>query len=185
MANVQAGTPQNTAGGGPPSAAVENIETIAAMEQEFLKRRTRWDRIADAIAAFSGSMGFVIVHLLALTGWFTVNLGLIPLIKPFDPYPFVLLAMVVSCEAVLLSTFVLMKQNRMSRRAEDRDQLHLQIALLTEREVTKVLQAQQRISEHLGAPPETFDLETRELSQETAVDDLARKLRESLPEETG
>jgi uncharacterized membrane protein len=167
----------------PPSAAVANIEAIAAMEQEFLSRRTRWDRIADAVAAFSGSITFVLLHVGLFTLWFLVNLKLVPFIRPFDPYPFVLLAMVVSCEAVLLSTFVLMKQNRMSRRAEDRDQLHLQIALLTEREVTKVLQAQQRISEHLGVPPESFDTETRELSQETALHELARELREKLPEE--
>jgi uncharacterized membrane protein len=117
------------------------------------------------------------------TAWFLVNLGMVPGIRPFDPYPFVLLAMSVSCEAVLLSTFVLMKQNRMSRRAELRDQLHLQIALLTEKEVTKLLQGQQSISESLGLPAETFDPETRELSHETAVDNLAREVKAKLPAE--
>ena len=165
-----------------PSAALANIEAVAAMEQEFLAQRTVWDRISDAVAAFSGSIAFVLLHLAAFGLWFAINLGWLP-IHPFDPYPFVLRAMAVSCEAVILSTFVLMKQNRMSRRAEQRNQLHLQIALLTEREVTKLLQAQQRLSEQLGASPETFDPEARELSHVTAVDTLARELKEKLPEE--
>src|SRR3954470_3025087 len=104
-------------------------------------------------------MTFVILHLLLFIAWFLINGRVVRFIPAFDPFPFVLLAMAVSCEAVVLSTFVLMKQNRMSKRAEDRDQLHLQIALLTEREVTKLLQSQQRMAEKMGLPPETFDKE--------------------------
>jgi uncharacterized membrane protein len=92
--------------------------------------------------------------------------------------------MAVSCEAVLLSTFVLMKQNRMSRRAEHRDHLHLQIALLAEKEVTKLLQGQRRISERLGISEIVLDPEVRELSENTAVDSLARELNRKLPNET-
>jgi uncharacterized membrane protein len=165
------------------SAAIENIDAIARLEQEFLSQRTIWDRIADAVAAFSGSIAFVLLHVAGFAAWFLINLGLIPGIRPFDPYPFILLAMAVSCEAVLLSTFVLMKQNRMSRRGEQRDQLHLQVALLAEKEITKVLQGQRQISEHLGIKEVTSDPETRELSEHTAVDSLARELQRKLPEE--
>src|SRR5690349_24860073 len=88
-------------------AAIENIDAIVRLEEEFLTQRTVWDRIADAVAAFTGSIAFVLLHLFGFLAWFGVNLGLIPGIRPFDPYPFILLAMAVSCEAVLLSTFVL------------------------------------------------------------------------------
>jgi uncharacterized membrane protein len=125
----------------------------------------------------------VLLHVAGFAAWFVVNLGLIPGIRPFDPYPFILLAMAVSCEAVLLSTFVLMKQNRMSRRGEQRDQLHLQVALLAEKEITKLLQGQRQISEHLGIQAVTSDPETRELSEVTAVDSLARELQRKLPDE--
>jgi uncharacterized membrane protein len=153
------------------------------MEQEFLRERTFWDRVADMVAAFSGSIVFVVLHVAGFAAWFLINLGLIPGLRPFDPYPFILLAMVVSCEAVLLSTFVLMKQNRMSRRGEQRDQLHLQIALLAEKELTKLLQGQRLMAERLGLPEIARDAEGQELSQQTAVDSLARELKRNLPEE--
>jgi uncharacterized membrane protein len=165
------------------SAAIANIDAIAQMEEEFLSSRTLWERFADAIAAFTGSVAFVVLHLAGFAGWFAVNLGAVPGIRPFDPYPFILLAMAVSCEGVLLSTFVLMKQNRMSRRAEQRDHLHLQVALLAEKELTKLLQGQQRMSGHLGIPEVVQDPETRELSEDTAVDSIARELRRKLPDE--
>jgi uncharacterized membrane protein len=165
------------------SAALANIQTVAEMEQEFLRERTFWDRVADTVAAFSGSIVFVILHIAGFAAWFLINLGVIPGVRPFDPYPFMMLAMVVSCEAVLLSTFVLMKQNRMSRRGEQRDQLHLQIALLAEKELTKLLQGQRLMAERLGLPEIALDAESRELSQQTAVDSLARELKRNLPEE--
>lgn len=101
------------------------------METSLEQKRTVVDRIADVIGGFSGSMTFVFIHMVWFVSWFVVNT--LPLgIKHFDPYPFILLAMVVSVEGVLLSTFVLMKQNRMQARIDVRDQLDLQINLLSE-----------------------------------------------------
>ena len=167
-----------------PSAAVANIETVARLEEEFLEKRTLWDRIADTIADFTGSVKFIIIHFAWFAGWFAINTGVVPGIRRFDPYPFILLAMLVSCEAVILSTFVLMKQNRMSAKAEQRDQLHLQIALLTEKELTKVLQIQQRLSSRLGIDEIREDKEVSELSEQTAVDTLARELQRKLPSDS-
>lgn len=163
------------------SAASQNIEAIAKLEEEFLKKRTFWHRVADAIANFTGSMAFVLIHIAGFFIWFMINTGMFPAIRSFDPYPFTLLATIVACEAVLLSTFVLMKQNRMSARSEQRDHLHLQIALLTEKELTKVLQAQRGMSEHLGLREIAEDEEARELSEDTVVDSLARELKSKLP----
>ena len=78
------------------------------MEQALLERRSLVDRVADLIGSFSGSMTFVGLHVAWLVSWFLINTGHIPGVPPFDPYPFILLAMIVSVEGVLLSTFVLM-----------------------------------------------------------------------------
>ena len=162
--------------------AQANIETVARLETEFLEQRSLKDRIGDAIAGFAGTMTFVIAHVAGLVLWFLINLGKLPVIKPFDPYPFILLALIVSVEGVLLSTFILMKQNRMSRHADHRDHLNLQIDLLAEKEITKILQMQRRLCEHLGVPAGD-DPEAVEMSQHTAVEDLARELEQKLPPE--
>jgi uncharacterized membrane protein len=159
-----------------------NIETVARMEHEFLDQRTTKDRIGDAIAGFAGTMTFVIAHVVGLLLWFIVNSGVIPFIRPFDPYPYVLLTMMVSLEGVLLSTFILMKQNRMSRRADRRDHLNLQVDLLAETEITKILQIQRQLCRHFGLP-QIDDKMTAELSQHTAVEDLAHELEQKLPTE--
>jgi uncharacterized membrane protein len=168
-----------------PSAAIESIQTIVRLEEEFLQSRGLLDRVADAIANFTGSIVFVVVHIMGFAAWFLINSGAVPGIRPFDPFPFVLLAMTVSCEAVLLSTFVLMKQNRMSARSEQRDHLHLQVALLTERELTKVLQAIRSMSERQGIREVSEDQDVRELSEDTAVDSLAREIKKKLTSDSG
>jgi uncharacterized membrane protein len=111
-----------------------------------------------------------------------VNSGRVPGIEPFDPYPYVLLTMVVSMEGVIVATFVLMKQNRMSRRGDQRDHLNLQIDLLAEKEITKILQLQRLMCEKLGIKEALTDGEVSELSQHTAVEDLARELEQRIPE---
>src|SRR5438105_12545372 len=130
--------------------AQENIETVARLEEEFSERRTFSERLGDAIADFTGSMRFVWAHLTFFAAWLSINTRLIPAVPAFDPYPFVLLTLIVSAEAVIISTFVLMKQNRMSRRADRRDQLNLQIDLLAEKEITKMLQMQRLVCRKLG-----------------------------------
>lgn len=162
-------------------AAQENIQTVAKLEQEALEQRSQKDRIGDAIADFAGSMTFVIMQIAGFAVYATLNSGIVPFIKPWDPYPYILLALLVSLEGVLLSTFVLMKQNRMSRRAEQRNHLNLQIDLLAEKEITKMLQLQRLICDRLGIREVQSDSEVQELSQHTAVEDLAKELEEKMP----
>lgn len=170
-------------GSNPPNPAVSNIVTVAKLEQQFLERRTLVDRIGDVIGGFAGSMKFVLLHLIILAAWFLINYRVIPGLKPFDPYPFMFLSMAVSIEAVLLSTFVLMKQNREGRRADQRAQLMLQVDLLAEQEATKTLQLLQRICDRLGIGEARLDPETKVLSEHTAIEELAREIKEKLPEE--
>lgn len=162
--------------------AQANIELVARLEKEFLEKRTVADRLGDLIVAVIGTPAFVIGHFLAFTFWILLNLGKIPSLPPFDPYPFVLLTMIVSMEGVLLAVFILMKQNRISKRADQRDHLHLQINLLAEKEITKILQLQRIICEHLGIREGSEDPEGAELANDTAVESLAREMQEKLPE---
>ena len=149
------------------------------MQGTLEDRRTWVDRVADVIGTFSGSMLFVFIHIAIFTAWFLINTRLIPGVKPFDPFPFILLAMVVSVEGVLLSTFVLMKQNRMQYRADIRNQLDLQVNLLSEKEVTKTLQLLRTICDKLEIPT-TDDKELEEMSSITSVDMLAERVQTDL-----
>ncbi len=166
-----------------PETVLENIRAIIRMQEEQDRERSATDRIADAIGTFAGTVTFVALHLLWFAVWAGVNTGVLPVVRAFDPYPFQLLCMIVSMEGVLLSTFVLIKQNRMGQRGDRRNHLDLQVNLLTEKEVTKVIQMLEGISAHLGIAAEVTDAETRELGQVTAVGDLADELKRSIPED--
>src|SRR4051812_34420985 len=96
-----------------PHSAEANINSVVEIEEEAQLRRTTADRISDVIANFVGSIPFVVLHLVWFGVWVALNTGMFGDKLKFDPYPFALLCMLVSLEGVLLSTFVLIKQNRM------------------------------------------------------------------------
>src|SRR5690348_5572917 len=98
--------------------ARKNIGIIAQAEQRLLGRRSRVERLGDAIARFFGSLIFILAHALFFITWIVLNLGVIAGVQPFDPYPFPFLGFVVSIEFIFLTTFVLMNQNLQSRRQE-------------------------------------------------------------------
>ena len=161
------------------SAIKRNIDAVRKLEEEFTQNRTFSDYVADRIGGFTGSLKFIVIHAVVLGAWLLWN-SLGPKEWRWDPFPYILLSVLVSCEAIFLSTFVLMKQNRMSRREDMRAHLDLQINLLSEREMTLVLQLLQRISTRLGVRPSS---EIDELAEETSVEALATELRDILPEE--
>jgi uncharacterized membrane protein len=137
----------------------------------LLERRERderslgWqDRLADAITRFCGSMKFVYLHLLIYGAWISINLGWIPFIPRFDP-TFVVLAMEASVEAIFLSTFILITQNRMSMQAAKRADLDLQVSLLAEHEITRLITMVQEIGQRMGIES-AKDPELDELSQD-------------------
>lgn len=168
--------------GNTPPSAQQNIEMVARLEQASLNERNLRERIGDAVADFAGTMTFVLMQLVIFAAYAFLNSGKVPGVKPWDPYPYILLALLVSLEGVLLSTFVLMKQNRMSRRSEQRSHLDLQINLLAEKEITKMLQMQRLICDRLNIHEPSRDTEVTELSEHTAVENLARELERRLPE---
>src|ERR1700733_10590403 len=116
-----------------PNQVKDHVETIAKHEQEFLASRSRADRLSDSVAIFAGSLSFVVLHLAIFLVWIILNTGFISRISRFDPYPFPLLDTCVALEAILLASFILMRQSRLAKRADEREHLMLQILLLTEK----------------------------------------------------
>ena len=163
-------------------SAQQNIRTIARLEQEVIEDRSLGERVSGAFTRFMGSMTFVVIHLGWFAVWFTVNLGGIPGVRPFDPFPFGILTLIVSAEGVLLAIFVLVSQNRMSRLSDQRAHLNLQVSLLAEQESTKLLQKVQEIAAHLGVEESGQDEEVQRLSQSTHLGALAEELKKSMPE---
>jgi uncharacterized membrane protein len=159
----------------------EHIDLIAKHEQEFLAKRTSAERLGDAIAGYAGSLGFVILHLLVFAGWVMVNTLSISDIRHFDPPPYSLLGTLFAFEAILLGSFILMRQTRMSRRSDERDHLILQVLLLTEKEITAVLGVDRQIAERMGLQKVTRDKGIEQLSQDTSIESMAQTIKESLP----
>jgi uncharacterized membrane protein len=144
-----------------------NIQALLEVQRQCDEARSTEERAADRITAFAGTMRFVYLHAALFGGWIILNLGLIPGIKPFDPFPFVMLAMWASVEAIFLSTFVLISQNRMMTLAEKRSELDLQVSLLAEHEVTRLIHMVDALSRRLGMPEPT-DTEILELKEDVA-----------------
>lgn len=151
-----------------------NIRTITRLRLKADQARSLPDKIADAVTTFSGRLVFVYVHIAWFGTWIVLNTGKFG-IRPFDPFPYGLLTMVVSLEAIFLSTFVLISQNRLSEEAEKRADLNLQIALLTEHEVTRALKMLDGIEDKLGVKKDR-DEELADLEMETRPEDVLAEI---------
>ena len=160
-----------------------NIAAIAKLEEEALDRRSRTERESDAIVKFIGSPKFLLLHVILIVVWSTVNLNLIPFVKAFDPFPFGILALFVSSESVFLTIFVLISQNRMARQAERRSHLDLQVGMLAEQELTMMLQMLQKLCQHAGVDVKSATQQVQGFSETTDVHKLASELEEKLPEQ--
>lgn len=155
-----------------------NIDALLEVRQKFERTQTRQDRIAGAITAFTGSMTFLYIHAVLLILWLVINMGLFPGVKPFDPFPFVMLAMIASVEAIFLSTCVLISQNRAAALAEKRAELDLQINLLTEHEVTRLIELVDAMARHMGVgEEETPDVE--QLKKDVAPEVVLKEIEEA------
>src|SRR4051812_25899288 len=132
----------------------KNIENVVKLEKEALLKLSAAEHIANKVTAFAGSTPFIIFHLLWFGGWILLNEGIISSVHPFDPFPFSFLTLVVSLEAIFLTLLVLMSQNRMTKEADKRAHLDLQINLLDEQETTLILKMVQKIVKHMGLEEE-------------------------------
>jgi uncharacterized membrane protein len=151
-----------------------NIRALQFRQQREEREASVEERIADAITRFTGSMLFVYLHLAFFGFWIVANLGWVPGVPSWDP-SFVVLAMIASVEAIFLSTFVLISQNRMSAAAEKRADLDLHISLLAEHEVTRLVTLVSGVAERLGVSTEAdveLDEIERDVSPEAVLDEI-------------
>lgn len=154
------------------------------MEHAAQTKRTPTDRVVDAITGFCGRITFVWVHIVWFTFWISDNM--LPHHRHFDPFPFNFLTLAVSLEAIFLSTFILISQNRQSRLAERRNHLDLQVNLLSEQENTKILTMLEAIQKYLGVPDGNPEISI--LAEATQPDRLIEQIEqviEAEPERNG
>lgn len=154
-------------------AIEHNIRTVHRVRARAAQSRKLEERAADVVTEFSGRMLFVYLHAAWFLAWILLNTGRFG-VKAFDPYPYQLLTMIVSLEAIFLSTFVLISQNRLSAEADKRAELDLHIGLLTEHELTRVLRMLDEIQDKLGIPND--DDELLELEKETRPEDVLEEI---------
>jgi uncharacterized membrane protein len=159
----------------------QNVQAMQRLEAAALASRSWSDRIAGFIARFCGSMPFVWVHVAIFATWLFFNSW--PTLPHFDPYPFTFLTLVVSLEAIFLATFILISQNHELRITERRNQLDLQINLLTEQENTKMLQMLERIARKVGVPMDD-DPAVRILKKPTHPEVLVEQIEQAQRDET-
>jgi uncharacterized membrane protein len=151
-----------------------NIRTIIRLRRKADDERSLEDRTADTITSFSGRMAFVYVHVVWFGAWILLNTGRVG-VRAFDPFPYGLLTMIVSLEAIFLSAVVLISQNRLSEDIERRADLDLHIGLLTEHELTRVLQMLDAIQRKMGIADDEAS-ELADLERETEPEDVLAEI---------
>lgn len=166
--------PEKEATHGMANVVTRNIEALLERRQAEERAKGFQERLADSITAFTGSMTFVYIHLVLVGLWIIVNEGLLPFIRPFDP-TYVILASAASVEAIFLSTFVLISQNRMQALADRRAELNLHISLLAEHEVTRIIALLTAVGEKMGVE-ESKNPELEELSKDVRPEKVLDKM---------
>lgn len=160
------------------------FQHIQSFQAKFSRGRTRRQKFADAVTAFSGRTEFLIFHAIWFGSWLVWNTGIIPGLKPFDPFPFELLTTVVSLEAIFLAIIVLVSQNRQSKVGDLRQEVDLQINMISEEEITKLIQLVAGLYRYLKIDVGE-DSELREMLKPTNPDEIERRLEEQLKIEEG
>ena len=156
---------QDVGASGP--AVDRNVARIAKLEAQQIQARGLSQRIALAVTRAAGTSTFALAHLVWFACWIAINTGWVRRVRPFDPFPFNLLTMVVSLEAIFITIGVMISQNRMTRLGDRRAHLDLQINLLAEHEVTRLVAMVAAIAERLGVGEEA-GAEVHELKQDVA-----------------
>ncbi len=141
--------------------------------------RTRFERAADFTTSHFGTMSFLFCNVLWFVAWITVNLGLVPGLTPFDPYPFELLTTTVSLEAIFLAIIVLISQNRASKIADVREEIDLQMDVISEQELTKLIKLVILLLEKHGIDV-SDDAELRDMLKTISVETMSESLEKEI-----
>lgn len=159
-----------------------SIKAVSELEHDALARRTKGEAFSDLVVSQVGRPLVIALHVVWFGAWMAWNSGRFAGVRSFDPFPYMGLSTIVSLEAIFLSLFILVSQNRATRRADERAHLDLQINLLAERETTKMLWLLQALCQHHGLP-QGEDREVKEMLRETEPAVIARELEKHLPSE--
>ena len=149
------------------------------LEAKSLRSRDFATIIADKLTGFSSSPKFLFANILIFGVWIALNSGVFPNFVPFDPYPFGFLTMSVSLEAIFLSIFVLVSQNRAAQTTTLRDELNLRVNLIAEQEITKMLKMQLALNKRLKINKEIDD-ELEHMIQDMKTSTLEQSILEQL-----
>ena len=160
-------------------ATLRNVKAIADLERQAVTERSRLQRFTDGVTGLAGSGVFIVAHAVWFAVWLTFNRNG----RGFDPYPFSLLTLAVSLEAIFLTGFVLMTQNRMTRQADRRAHLDLQVNLLAEQELTAILHMLHALCQKFGTGVKVSDARIEQLLKETDISQLAVTLDKELTPE--
>lgn len=139
---------------------------------KFKRQPSLIEKIADSLTSFFGTISFLLLNLLFFTGWMIWNLELHPALSPFDPYPFGLLTMIVSLEAIVLSITVLISQNRSNRVADVREEMNFEIDVAGEKQIAAIMQSLDLILHHM----QINHIDDMKAMQEVNVDKLERRV---------
>jgi len=150
-----------------------------SFEAKSLRKRSFLTRISDKLTAFCGSTYFLVFHVIFFTSWILVNTGLIPGIGVFDEFPFGLLTMVVSLEAIFLSIFVLVSQNRSAHITTVRDEVDMKVNMIAEEEISKILKVLAEMRIHMGIKKKDDELEemTKRINTENIEQSIIDQLQ--------
>jgi uncharacterized membrane protein len=149
---------------------------MVELAQKERDDRTGIDRLAEAVAHVAGSTPFIVIHAIWFTAWIVLNTTRFA----FDPYPYSLLNLVVALEAVFLTSVVLMTQNHMTRLADRRAHLDLQVNLLAEQELTAILHMLHGLCTQAGVNVAIRDERVQQLLTETDIRKIAVALDRGL-----
>lgn len=176
VADRRRGVTTEAADGLAPALA-RNIDAVMERRREAARAASLQERAAAAISRFAGSMPFVYIHLVLYGSWILANLGIVPGLPVWDP-SLVILAMEASVEAIFLSTFVLINQNRMAAEDDARADLDLQISLLNEHETTRLIEMVEAIARRLDVPIEASE-ELTELKKDVAPEAVLDRIEQT------
>lgn len=154
-------------------------QMVQSIKAHLSQQQTFSERIADFMVSWFGSVSFLWFNAIVFISWIVWNTGMIPDFPPIDPFPYVFLTMVVSLEAIFLSIFVLMSQKRESRISELREEIDIQVNMIAEQEITKVIHLVTYLMKHLNVPYEK-DPELRRMMHPLNMDEIRGELERQL-----
>lgn len=161
------------------SADMREKKLLTTLKAKADAERTFTERVADLITALSGSFTFLALNAAFFALWILINTGILPIVKQFDPFPFSLLTTIVSLEAIILAIIVLVSQNRAGKIDDLREEVHLQINLIAEKEITKLIQLQVKLLEKNGVDI-SQDTELQHMLKPVMAEQLETKLKKEI-----